>query len=202
MMLAGILLLSVICWPVKVLFGWRINGGECAEPRPHRVSTSQLILWVGLWSTLFFTYTQARQIYGTNWLAAAWITVPAVLIVGFPVAILCAAPQIRWYSWLAVVAYVPLLSYSECEMHHLTARLTPRGGAGIPLLYALCFNAAIATVVAANLIIMRAFGLRLHIPFRRSTKFASHDPGDKHRAPSRLPLNIPNDDNPFNAART
>jgi hypothetical protein len=171
MILAGILLLSVICWPVKVFCGWRLIDRDYSDPCANRrVSTWQLMLWIGLWGALFCIYTQVREYFGTNWVVAALISVPAVLIVGIPVAMLCAGPRIRWYTWLAIPVYVLGLSYAESELTYLVASVSAPGSAGIPLVYPLFFNGTVAVVVGGNLLIMREFGLRLHTPLRNVAK--------------------------------
>jgi len=182
MMLAGILLMSVIFWPAKVFFGWQLIGRGRGEFKAKRVSTLQLLLWIGLWSALFFIYTQVRMFYGTEWVVWASIAVPIVLIGALPVAICCACTQSRWYFYLAVPVYVLALSYGESELSYFIASLTPRGGTGITIVYPLCLNSTIASVVAGNLMIMRAFGLRLHTPFRRSTKAAADTVAGVHSA--------------------
>lgn len=165
MALGGVLLLSVICWPLKVFLGWGIVGQSGPEKARRRVSTLELILWLGLWSVLFFIVTLVRDAFGTGWFVAALIAVPVVLLAGLPVALACSG-SLRWYVWLALPAYVLALSYGEAELSHLIAGLTPQGGAGMPLVYPLCFNATLASVVSVNLLVMRAFGLRLHAPLR------------------------------------
>ena len=52
----------------------------------------------------------------------------------------------------------------------------------LTIVYPLCLNSTIASVVAGNLMIMRAFGLRLHTPFRRSTKAAADTVAGVHSA--------------------
>ena len=185
MLLGGILVFSVLCWPVKVFFGWRLVRGTESPLVAGRVSTWQLMLWIGLWSALFFIYTQVRDFFGTDWLAAAGTAIPALVVCGFPVAWWCSGPRIRWYAWLAIPAYVLALSYGESELSHLISSVTPRGGGGIPLVYPLFLNATVAVVAAANLLIMRAFGVRLHMPLRRPRKAAVESPSlDKGSAVS------------------
>lgn len=101
--LGGVLLLSVICWPLKVLLGWGIVGPSGLENQSRRVSTWQLMLWLGLWSVLFFILTLVRDAFGTGWFVAALIAVPVVLLAGLPVALGCSG-SLRWYVWLAMPA--------------------------------------------------------------------------------------------------
>jgi hypothetical protein len=173
MLIGGILVLSVLCWPMKVFLGWRLVGGTENPPVVGRVSTWQMMLWIGLWSALFFISTQARDYYGTQWPSAAGFAVPVVLLVGFPVAVACSGQRIRWFVWLAILAYVLVLSYAESELSYLVASISPPGSAGIPLVYPLFLNGTIAAVVAANLLILRACGLRLHMPFRTPPRLAA-----------------------------
>ena len=163
MLMAGILLLSVLCWPLKVYLGWGLAGRGSATADGGRVSTWQLMLWLGLWSVLFFIYTVVREFYGTEWLITAWLALSLVLVVGFPVALWCSGDRIRWYSWLAIPAYVLTLSYAESELSFLVASLN-RGQTGIPISYVLCINASLAAVAAENLMVVRAFGIRLVMP--------------------------------------
>jgi hypothetical protein len=124
------------------------------------------MLWVGLWGALFFIFTQVREFYGTDWLAAAVIWIPALVVCGFPVAWWWSGLGIRWYGWLAVFAWVLILSYGESELSFFISSLNP-GQTGFPISYVLCFNATLAAVVTGNLMIMRAFGFRLIMPLWR-----------------------------------
>ena len=162
--LGGILVLSLLLWPFKVYCGWRITDGSAPFTPVRHISISTLMLWVALWAALFFLLTQLASQFGPAPVVPAVIGVVALLLGAMPS--LYAANRRKWVfiSLLISISATALISYAESESLFVISKVFGNGGSAIPLPPILTFNFSLALSVAINCLLLRIFGLRLHIP--------------------------------------
>lgn len=165
----GVLLASVVLWPLKVFSGWRAAWLDEPAASAGKAPISHLMMWVGLWGALFLLATTLAEGFGAIAVISGGIGLVLVLLAGFPVALLLSGDRSTSLQSSAVVAFIILLLFVESALIYWIAR--PPGLTSmtrvLPIVFV--FNASLAGVVALNSILLRRRGLRLHtpLPWRR-----------------------------------
>jgi DMSO/TMAO reductase YedYZ heme-binding membrane subunit len=154
----GVLLLSILLWPLKVFSGWRAGWSDEVEGFAGKAPISHLMMWVGLWGALFLLATTLAEGFGAVILIAGFVALVLVFITGFPVTILLSGD--RWTP----LRRTALVSFIESELVYWVAQ--PPGLTSITrvLPLVLAFNASLAGMIALNCHLMSRQGLRLHMP--------------------------------------
>ncbi|HUE69538.1 MAG TPA: hypothetical protein VMP01_01510 [Pirellulaceae bacterium] len=162
----GVLLASVLLWPLKVLAGWRAAWHDDPIVSIRSAPISHLMLWIGLWAALFLLATSLAERFGEDGIFVALVGSALILFTGLPVAILLSGQEWTWLRWSVTVAYILLLSWGESELIYWL--LKPAGFTTVSrvLMVVLGFNAPLAAVIAMNCLMLRGVGLRLNMPLR------------------------------------
>jgi hypothetical protein len=159
----GVLLASVLLWPLKVFAGWRAVWLDEPDGSIRTAPISHLMIWVGLWGALFLLATTLSEGFGTVAVIAGVMGLAIILVGGFPVTLLLSGG--RWTPPRhAVLVFIMLLSLVESELVYWIAQ--PPGLTSITrvLPIVLAFNGSLAGTIAYNCLLMSRRGLRLHMP--------------------------------------
>jgi hypothetical protein len=154
----GVLLLSILLWPLKVFSGWRAGWSDDVDRSVRKVPISHLMMWVGLWGALFLLTTTLAEGFGAGTLAAGFLGLLLILVSGFPVAHLLSGDRWTVLQLAVVAAFILLLSFVESGLIYGFALISRA------LVIVLAFNASLAGVIALNCVLMSRRGLRLHMP--------------------------------------
>lgn len=160
----GVLLASVLLWPLKVFSGWRAAWLDEPDGSVGQAPISHLMIWVGLWGSLFLLATTLAEGFGTVAVIAGVVGLAVILVAGFPVTLLLSGGRWTRLQGTAVVVFILLLSFVESELVYWIAQ--PPGLTSIArvLPIVLAFNASLAGAIALNCLLMSRRGLRLRMP--------------------------------------
>jgi len=169
----GVLLASVVLWPLKVFCGWRAAWQDEPDRSIGKVPISHLMMWVGLWGAFFLLATTLSEGFGTVAVIAGVIGFAIILVGGFPVTLLLSGGRWTPPRGIAILVFILLLSFVESELVYWIVQ--PPGLSSIAriLPMVLAFNGSLAGTIALNCLLLRHRGLRLHMPLpwwgRKST---------------------------------
>jgi hypothetical protein len=160
----GVLLASVLLWPLKVFSGWRAAWLDEPDGSVGKAPISHLMIWVGLWGALFLLATTLSEGFGTVAVIAGVIGLAVILVGGFPATLILGGGQWTPPRGIAVLVFILLLSFVESELVYWIVQ--PPGLTSITrvLPIVLAFNGSLAGSIALNSHLMSRRGLRLHMP--------------------------------------
>ncbi|HUE69537.1 MAG TPA: hypothetical protein VMP01_01505 [Pirellulaceae bacterium] len=160
----GVLLLSILLWPLKVFSGWRAAWLDEPGDPVGKAPISHLMIWVGLWGALFLLATTLSEGFGSVAAIAGSLGLVLILVTGLPVALLLSSGRGTLWQCTAAASFILLLSFVESELVYWIAQ--PPGLTSLTrvLPIVLAFNASLAGTIALNCHLMRRRGLRLHMP--------------------------------------
>jgi hypothetical protein len=160
----GVLLASVLLWPLKVFSGWRAAWQDEPDRSIGKAPISHLMVWVGLWGAFFLLATTFSEGFGTAAVTAGTIGLAVILVGGLPVTLLLSGSRWTKPRGIAVLVFVLLLSFVESELVYWIVR--PPGLTSIArvLPFVLAFNGSLAGTIALNFFLLRHRGLRIHMP--------------------------------------
>ena len=160
----GVLLASVLLWPLKVFSGWRAAWLDEPDGSIRKAPISHLMIWVGLWGALFLLATTLSEDFGTGAVIAGGIGLAIILVCGFPVTLLLSGGRSTLPRGIAVLVFILLLSFVESELVYWVAQ--PPGLTSLTRVFpiVLAFNGSLAGTIALNCLLMSRRGLSLHMP--------------------------------------
>jgi hypothetical protein len=167
--LALILLIQSLCWPLRAALGWQITIGDERHPRGRRFGMSNMLAWIGFFAVFFYLVILFRD-------NPLFFVVVAIGIIGTVVTLpvvagwlfLLGRRRVTFLLALICAAAMALLGYLENEAALYAQQQIVLAGGRLPppplRIWApqiVPFNGAAAVTAFVNLLVLRYGGVRL-----------------------------------------